>query len=204
MAVTADQMVKDLAVMNEAVSRTSDLLDGGTKQQFQEASARYLETLANRIDLQRAQERGVEQLSRREVESLVGCQRRAADRAGPGGRGARDARSCLGAAPGRSRRRGRAPPRGEGTRGLPRRSASSGRSGRSLPARSRRRPVRRAKPRRRSRPRASWPTIPPSRYRSASYRRTLSASCGPSRSGCFARSRPSAARRRRIKGQRLT
>ena len=73
MAVTADKMVKDLAVMNEAVSRTSDLLDGGTKQQFQEASARYLETLANRIDLQRAQERGVEQFSRREVESLVGA-----------------------------------------------------------------------------------------------------------------------------------
>lgn len=72
MAITADQMVKDLAAMNEAVSRTSDLLDGGTKQQFQEASARYLETLANRVDLQRAQERGVEQLSRREVESLVG------------------------------------------------------------------------------------------------------------------------------------
>ncbi|WP_375458553.1 relaxase/mobilization nuclease domain-containing protein [uncultured Enterovirga sp.] len=72
MAITSDQMAKDLAVMNEAVSRTSDLLDGGTKQQFQEASARYLETLANRIDLQRVQEIGVEQLSRREVESLVG------------------------------------------------------------------------------------------------------------------------------------
>ena len=72
MAITSAQMVKDLRLMNEAVSRTSDLLDGQTKQQFQEASGRYLETLANRIDLQRAQERGVEQLSRAEVETMVG------------------------------------------------------------------------------------------------------------------------------------
>ncbi len=73
MAITSAQMVKDLRSMNEAVSRTSDLLDGQTKQQFQEASGRYLETLANRLDLQRAQERGVEQLSRKEVEALVGA-----------------------------------------------------------------------------------------------------------------------------------
>lgn len=73
MAITSAQMVKDLRLMNEAVSRTSDLLDGQTKQQFQEASGRYLETLANRVDLQRAQERGVEQLSRAEVEALVGA-----------------------------------------------------------------------------------------------------------------------------------
>ncbi|CAH1696133.1 conserved hypothetical protein [Hyphomicrobiales bacterium] len=72
MAITSEQMAKDLRVMNEAVSRTSDLLDGQTKQQFRETSARYLETLANRIDLQRAQERGVEQLSRTEVEAIVG------------------------------------------------------------------------------------------------------------------------------------
>lgn len=72
MAITAAKMAKDLDLMNEAVSRTSDLLDGQTKQQFQEASARYLETLANRTDLQRAQERGVEHLSRSEVERLVG------------------------------------------------------------------------------------------------------------------------------------
>jgi hypothetical protein len=44
--------------MNEAVSCTSDLLDGQTKQQFRETSARYLETLANRIDLQPANNRG--------------------------------------------------------------------------------------------------------------------------------------------------
>ncbi|MDQ0333506.1 type IV secretory pathway VirD2 relaxase [Mesorhizobium sp. YL-MeA3-2017] len=72
MAITSEQMAKDLRVMNEAVSRTSDLLDGQTKQQFRETSARYLETLANRIDLQRAQERDVEQLSRTEVEAIVG------------------------------------------------------------------------------------------------------------------------------------
>ncbi|MFC3207596.1 relaxase/mobilization nuclease domain-containing protein [Aquamicrobium soli] len=72
MAITSEQMAKDLRGMNEAVSRTSDLLDGQTKQQFRETSARYLETLANRIDLQRAQERGVEQLSRTEVEAIVG------------------------------------------------------------------------------------------------------------------------------------
>jgi hypothetical protein len=73
MAITSEQMAKDLRVMNEAVSRTSDLLDGQTKQQFRETSARYLETLANRIDLQRAQERGVQQLSRAEVEAIVGA-----------------------------------------------------------------------------------------------------------------------------------
>ena len=55
MAITSEQMLKDLRLMNEAVSRKSDLLDGETKQQFREASARYLETLANRIDLQRVQ-----------------------------------------------------------------------------------------------------------------------------------------------------
>ncbi|MEP9370159.1 relaxase/mobilization nuclease domain-containing protein [Xanthobacter sp. VNH20] len=72
MAISSEQMAKDLRVMNEAVSRTSDLLVGETKQQFRETSARYLETLANRIDLQRVQERGVERLSRGEVESIVG------------------------------------------------------------------------------------------------------------------------------------
>ncbi len=73
MAITSEQMAKDLRLMNEAVSRTSDLLDGQTKQQFRETSARYLESLANRIDLQRAQERGVQQLSRSEVEAIVGA-----------------------------------------------------------------------------------------------------------------------------------
>jgi hypothetical protein len=73
MAITSEQMTKDLRVMNETVSRTSDLLDGQTKQQFREASARYLETLTNRIDLQGAQERGVQQLSQSEVEAIVGA-----------------------------------------------------------------------------------------------------------------------------------
>ncbi|WP_248307698.1 relaxase/mobilization nuclease domain-containing protein [Bosea sp. AS-1] len=72
MPVTSEQMAKDLHRMNEAVSRTSDLLEGETKKQFREASARYLETLANRVDLQRAQERGVSQMTRAEVEAIVG------------------------------------------------------------------------------------------------------------------------------------
>ncbi|MFG1466147.1 relaxase/mobilization nuclease domain-containing protein [Xanthobacter sp. DSM 24535] len=72
MAITSEQMAKDLRLMNEAVSRTSDLLDGETKQQFRETSARYLETLANRVDLQRAQESGAQQLSRSEVEAIAG------------------------------------------------------------------------------------------------------------------------------------
>jgi type IV secretion system T-DNA border endonuclease VirD2 len=72
MPITSAQMVQDLRLMNDAVSRTSDLLDGETKQQFRETSARYLETLANRIDLQRMQERGVQQLSRAEVEAVIG------------------------------------------------------------------------------------------------------------------------------------
>ena len=72
MPITSQQMVQDLRLMNDAVSRTSDLLDGETKQQFRETSARYLETLANRIDLQQMQERGVQQLSRAEVEAVVG------------------------------------------------------------------------------------------------------------------------------------
>ena len=72
MAITSQQMTKDLRAMNEAVSHTADLLDGATKQQFRERSARYLETLANRTDLQRAQERGVQELSRAEVDKLAG------------------------------------------------------------------------------------------------------------------------------------
>ena len=72
MAITSEQMVKDLRLMNEAVSRTSDLLDGETKQQFREASSRYLETLANRLDLQRVQERGVERMTRAEVAAIAG------------------------------------------------------------------------------------------------------------------------------------
>jgi type IV secretory pathway VirD2 relaxase len=72
MAVTSEQMAKDLRLMNEAVSRTSDLLEGETKQQFHEASARYLETLANRIDFQRASERGLQQMTRAEVEAIAG------------------------------------------------------------------------------------------------------------------------------------
>ena len=71
-AITSEQMTKDLRLMNEAISRTSDLLDGDTKQQFRETSARYLETLANRLDLQRAQERDIQQLSRGEIEAIVG------------------------------------------------------------------------------------------------------------------------------------
>jgi type IV secretory pathway VirD2 relaxase len=72
MPMTSVQMVQDLRLMNDAVSRTSDLLDGETKQQFRETSARYLETLANRVDLQRMQERGVQQLSRGQAEAVVG------------------------------------------------------------------------------------------------------------------------------------
>ncbi|MCP3477923.1 relaxase/mobilization nuclease domain-containing protein (plasmid) [Bradyrhizobium sp. CCGUVB1N3] len=73
MAVTSERMAKDLRLMNEAVARTTDLLEGATKEQFREMSARYLETLANRIDLQRAQEGGVETLFRAEVEKIVGA-----------------------------------------------------------------------------------------------------------------------------------
>lgn len=72
MPITSQQMVKDLRLMNDAVSRTSDLLDGETKQPFRETSGHYLETLANRIDLQRMQETGVQQLSRADVEAVVG------------------------------------------------------------------------------------------------------------------------------------
>ncbi|MCX8252958.1 Type IV secretory pathway, VirD2 components (Relaxase) (plasmid) [Beijerinckiaceae bacterium RH AL1] len=73
MPITSEQMAKDLRSMNEAVSSTTDLLDGETKQQFRETSARYLETLANRIDLQKAREQGVEELSRAEVEKIAGA-----------------------------------------------------------------------------------------------------------------------------------
>ncbi|WP_296711293.1 relaxase/mobilization nuclease domain-containing protein [Rhodoblastus sp.] len=73
MAITSERMTKDLRLMNEAVARTADLLDGATKEQFRERSARYLETLANRIDLQRAQEGGAQELSRAEVERIAGA-----------------------------------------------------------------------------------------------------------------------------------
>lgn len=72
MAITSEKMVQDLRLMNEAVSRTSDLLEGQTRKQFQEASARYLETLANRVDLQRLQESGVETMTRSEIEAIAG------------------------------------------------------------------------------------------------------------------------------------
>ena len=72
MPITSEQMAKDLRSMNEGVSRTTDLLDGETRQQFRETSARYLEMLANRIDLQQARERGVQELSRAEVENIAG------------------------------------------------------------------------------------------------------------------------------------
>jgi type IV secretion system T-DNA border endonuclease VirD2 len=72
MAITSEKMVQDLRMMNEAVSRTSDLLEGQTREEFQEASARYLETLANRVDLQRLQESGVETMTRSEIEAIAG------------------------------------------------------------------------------------------------------------------------------------
>ena len=72
MAITSEKMVSDLRAMNEAVSRTSELLEGQTKQQLQEASARYLEMLANRVDFQRALERGVETMTRAEIEAIAG------------------------------------------------------------------------------------------------------------------------------------
>ena len=72
MAITSEKMVADLRAMNEAVSRTSELLEGQTRQQFEETSARYLETLANRVDFQRAQERGVETMTRAEIEAVAG------------------------------------------------------------------------------------------------------------------------------------
>jgi type IV secretion system T-DNA border endonuclease VirD2 len=73
MPITSEQMAKDLRSMNEAVSRTTDLLDGETKHQFRETSARYLETLANRVDLQQAQESGIQELTRAEVEKIAGA-----------------------------------------------------------------------------------------------------------------------------------
>ena len=72
MAITSEKMVQDLRLMNEAVSRTSDLLEGQTRDQFKEASARYLETLANRVDFQRLQESGVETMTRSEIEAIAG------------------------------------------------------------------------------------------------------------------------------------
>lgn len=72
-AITSEQMAKDLRAMNDAVSRTTDLLDGATKDQFREKSARYLETLAMRVDFQRMQELGVQELSRGDIERLAGA-----------------------------------------------------------------------------------------------------------------------------------
>lgn len=71
-AITSEQMAKDLRAMNDAVSRTTDLLDGASKDQFRETSARYLETLAMRVDFQRMEERGVQELARSDIERLAG------------------------------------------------------------------------------------------------------------------------------------
>ena len=72
-AIISEQMAKDLRAMNDAVSRTTDFLDGATKDQFRETSARYLETLAMRVDLQRMQEQGIQELSRGDIERLAGA-----------------------------------------------------------------------------------------------------------------------------------
>lgn len=72
MPITSEKMAKDLRLMNEAISTTSDFLEGETKKQFREASARYLETLATRLDLQRASEAGVQHLSRSDVQAIAG------------------------------------------------------------------------------------------------------------------------------------
>lgn len=72
MAVTAEKMAQDLRAMNEAVMQTALSLEGETKQQFQAASERYLLSMAARLDVQRASERGVTEMDRAQVERLAG------------------------------------------------------------------------------------------------------------------------------------
>lgn len=72
MAMTAEKMAQDLRAMNEAVTQTALSLDGETKQQFQAASERYLLSMAARLDVQRASERGVTDMDRGAVERLAG------------------------------------------------------------------------------------------------------------------------------------
>jgi hypothetical protein len=59
---------------NKVVPQYSlDAVKAGGEISVVRTSARYLETLANRIDLQRVQERGVQQLSRAKLEAIAGA-----------------------------------------------------------------------------------------------------------------------------------
>ena len=56
MAATSEEMRADLRVLNEAASSVSEILPPGTREQFNQQSARYLEKIAERVDLQRSVE----------------------------------------------------------------------------------------------------------------------------------------------------
>lgn len=81
-AATSEQMSSDLRTLNETVDRVSQLLDPSTRETFAEQSARYLETLATRVDFTRMAERGQQAVSPAQIEAIAGVRaQRLIDRA---------------------------------------------------------------------------------------------------------------------------
>ena len=72
MPVSAQKMKDDLRDMNHTVATAAAELTGDTQQQFMERAGRALQTMALRTDLQAAKERGVETVTRAELERIAG------------------------------------------------------------------------------------------------------------------------------------
>lgn len=69
---TSEQLSSDLTSLNEIVDRASQALDPSTREGFLERSARYLETLATRVDFTRLAEQGAQAVSAQTVQSIAG------------------------------------------------------------------------------------------------------------------------------------
>ena len=72
-AVSSEQLSADLRRLNDTSERVTQLLDPASREAFNERSSRYLETLANRIDLKRMSEQGAQTVSREQVERIAGA-----------------------------------------------------------------------------------------------------------------------------------
>ena len=72
-AVSSEQLSADLRRLNDTSERVAQLLDPASREAFNERSSRYLETLANRIDLKRMSEQGAQTVSREQIERIAGA-----------------------------------------------------------------------------------------------------------------------------------
>lgn len=69
---TSEQLSSDLTTLNDIVDRASQALDPSTRETFIERSARYLETLATRVDFTRLAEQGTQAVSAQTVQAVAG------------------------------------------------------------------------------------------------------------------------------------